>query len=87
MREPVAGALEEHTEEIVTIADILRAQGFERGEQQGVRDTLLDLLGERFGAPPEEVLERIRTVTLSELCLWARRVVTAPTLADVLADA
>lgn len=86
----MAAALEEHKEEIMTAADQLREQGREQGFARALEETramVLDQLGERFGAPPEDVVARVRAAGMTQLRAWAKRVVTAPTLADVLADA
>jgi hypothetical protein len=55
--------------------------------QEGRREMLLKLLRTRFGAVPEAAVERVTAADLAQLDLWAERVLTAPTLADVLEDA
>ncbi len=85
---------EEGKEEIVTVADWLREQGRERGVEQGRelgltqgrREVVLDLLRERFGALPSDAVARVQAADMAKLRVWSKRVLTAPTLADVLAD-
>ena len=62
-------------------------QLMERGRNAERREILLELLRERFGTVSEPVEARIRAADPALLKRWLLRVVTAPTLADVLADA
>jgi hypothetical protein len=79
-------------EAIMTTADLLREEGHKRGRKEGLkeglkegqREMLLKLLGVRFGALPEVVIARVNAAEPSTLDLWAERVLTAPTLAEVL---
>jgi hypothetical protein len=77
----VAG--EDEKEEIVTAAEQL----MERGERKGECKVLLRLLRQRFGTVPEQVVERVNAASLTQIDLWVDRVLTAPTLAEVLGDA
>ena len=56
-----------------------------RGEEKGRRALLLSLLGQRFGSLPEDTRARIQAAGTEELERMGRRVLTAQTLADVLA--
>jgi hypothetical protein len=47
---------------------------------------LLQLLRIRFGELPETVTRTVTSATLEQLDRWAIRVLTAPTLDEVLAD-
>lgn len=76
----VSAAPAEVKEEIVNVADQL----IERGRQQGQRELLLTQLTTRFGALPQGALTRVSAAGPSEIKRWAERVLTAPTLADVL---
>jgi len=62
--------------------------GFERGIELGIEmgqcEMLLWQLQQRFGPLPPEAAQRISRAGLSDLERWARRVLTAPTLDDVL---
>jgi len=86
---------EDVKEEIVTLADQLREEGRREGRDEGRRDglrkgrrdMLLELLSTRFGELPESAVARIDGADLVQLGLWAKRVLIAPTLADVLGDA
>ena len=77
-------------EAIMTTADLLREEGHKRGRKEGLKDgqreMLLRLLGVRFGALPEDVVTRVNAAEPATLNLWAERVLTAPTLAEVLGD-
>jgi hypothetical protein len=66
-------------------------QGLERGVQQGVeqgeRQLLLRQLRRRFGAEVDGVVEGcVAAAATEQIELWADRVLTAATLAEVLAD-
>jgi hypothetical protein len=66
-------------------------QGLERGVQQGVeqgeRQLLLRQLRRRFGAEVDGAVEgRVATAGVEQIELWADRVLSAATLAEVLAD-
>jgi len=69
-------------EAIVTAADLLR----EEGRKEGQRALLLKLLTTRFGPLPEDFMARLMAARTEEIERWADRVLTAPTLADVMAD-
>lgn len=83
-------------EEIVNVADQLREEGRQQGLQQGVqqglqqglqqgrRELLLKQLRARFGALPQAAVTRVSTAGINEIDLWAERILTAATLADVL---
>lgn len=85
----VVAAGPEAKEEIVTIADYLREQGRMAGEREGrlegQRSTLLKLLRLRFGELPEPSVARVRAADAGQIEAWTERVLTAPTLDDVLA--
>ena len=57
----------------------------ERGRQQGERGILLRQLRKRFGALPSEVEARVQAAGQAQLEEWSDRVLTAATLAEVLA--
>lgn len=64
-----------------------RQQGIEQGRQQGVQGVLLRLLRQRFGdAVNAQVEQRIATASLEQVEAWTGRVLSAATLAEVLAD-
>jgi hypothetical protein len=58
-------------------------QGLERGITQGHRTLLRELLRQRFGELPVDVSARLDAASADTLTLWARRVLTAATLAEV----
>ncbi|WP_437946494.1 Rpn family recombination-promoting nuclease/putative transposase [Sorangium sp. So ce296] len=84
----LAAAGPEFKEEMVTVADYLHEQGRLAGEREGrlegQRSTLLRLLGLRFGELPEPIEARIRAADAGQIEGWTDRVLTAPTLDDVL---
>ena len=59
-------------------------QGIQQGVQQGEARILLRLLSARFGVVPPEVQQRIESADADTLLHWSERVLTAPTLEDVL---
>jgi len=92
----------EGQEEVVTAAEQLIARGrkeglekgLEKGREEGLeegramerRNMLLEQLRARFGALPRSAAARVRAADPAQLKRWLVRVVTAPTLADVLAE-
>jgi flagellar biosynthesis/type III secretory pathway protein FliH len=62
-------------------------QGIQQGLQQGMRDgqalVLRDLLEQRFGVLPSELVERIEQAGLDQLRGWFTRILTAQSLAAV----
>lgn len=87
---------EDVVEEIVTLADRLREEGRIKGEQRGraegerqgalagQRKVLLKQLTLRFGKLQETASGRVNVADGDQLEAWAERVLTAPTVADVL---
>ncbi|MEM9487886.1 MAG: hypothetical protein AAGC55_02015, partial [Myxococcota bacterium] len=67
-----------------------RRQGERRGERKGQLDAtctvLKQLLTQRFGPLPDDVLTRLKRADLDELTRWTGRVLAAPSLAAVLDD-
>ena len=63
----------------MSVADWLRLEG--------VRDALMTLLRTRFGEVPDDAVARVQAADGAQLDIWLVRVVTAPTLDDVLAQA
>lgn len=59
----------------------------EQGRQQGIQGVLLRLLRQRFGdAVDAQVEQRIATASLEQVEVWTGRVLSASTLAAVIAD-
>lgn len=67
-----------------SLAEQLIEKGEKKGIEKGQREMLLWQLQQRFGPLPAEAAGRVSRATRSDLERWARRVLTAPTLADVL---
>jgi flagellar biosynthesis/type III secretory pathway protein FliH len=62
-------------------------QGVKQGLEQGERRLLLQLLRRRFGAQVDgETERRIAAASAEQVELWAERVLSAATLAELLAD-
>jgi len=59
-------------------------KGLARGQLEGQRRLLLKQLRARFGDLPEIAVARVNAADNAQLDLWAERVLSAPTLADVL---
>lgn len=88
----LSAAMEENDkEELVTAGEILIERGREEGRKEGMREgqrkMLLTQLRARFGALPEVAIARVNAASAAELDLWAERVLTAPSLEDVLGSA
>lgn len=80
----------ENAEGMLTLEEYLlkrgHEQGLEQGREQGQRSLLLKLLGIRFGALPSSVITQVNAAGGTQLDLWAERMLTATTLADVLGE-
>jgi len=61
-------------------------QGFEQGMRIGKADMLLFVLGERFTVTAETRAKVEECGSIERFDQWARRVVTAQSLADVFAE-
>lgn len=77
---------EEVKEAMRSAYDYLMEKAEHKGLLMGQRKTLLLQLGKRFGELPAALVARIQTAGAEELDRWATRILSAPTLADVLAD-
>jgi hypothetical protein len=53
---------------------------------QGFRELLLDQLQQRFGELPADVMIRLDEAAIDTMKVWAGRVLTATSLADVFAS-
>ncbi len=62
----------------------LVARGEARGEARARVETLLRLLGRKFGEVSEGVGERVRGASVVELDRWIDQVLTATSVEDVL---
>ena len=62
------------------------AQGVAQGVAQGKAETLLTMLGRRFGEPSAETISRIRTAGVETLDRWILRFVDASSLDEIFAD-
>jgi hypothetical protein len=69
----------------VTAADQLREQGRQQGREQDRREVVLEQLSERFGTLPDDAVARVMAAGMDQLRKWTRRILSAPTLDDVLA--
>lgn len=74
---------EEGKREMASVADQL----IEQGEHKGQRKLLLRLLRARFGDLSDAAIAQVNAADAGQLDLWAERVLSAPTLADVLRGA
>ncbi len=62
-------------------------QGVQQGLEQGERKLLLRQLQRRFGAGLDgEIERRVAAASIEQIELWADRVLSATTLAELLAD-
>jgi type VI protein secretion system component VasF len=77
----------ESEETVMNVAEWLEQKGEQRGQREGIRKTLLKVLRSRFGEVPPQAMARIQEADDRHLDLWTDRVITAPTLDDVLTEA
>ena len=61
-----------------------RAQGEALGRAQGQAEVLLEQLTVKFGSQPVEVRARVFTATSDQVHAWARRILTAINVDEVL---
>ncbi|HMA03325.1 MAG TPA: Rpn family recombination-promoting nuclease/putative transposase [Gemmatimonadaceae bacterium] len=72
---------------IVTAGQQLIEQGRKQGIEQGFQQMLLRLLRQRFGDQVDtQVEQRIVTASVEQIETWSRRVLSAPTLAELFVD-
>lgn len=71
-------------EEIVDFIEQFKREGKAEGRAEGKAEVLLEQLAARFGRLPAAVKSRVRASSEEELSACALRVLTAPTLAEVL---
>lgn len=67
------------------ISDFAR-QFVAEGVEKGQKETLVKLLGLKFGEVPAEVRERIQAASSEQVDIWTARVLKAQTLEQVFAD-
>lgn len=58
---------------------------FGAGEEEGRRGLLIELLEERFGTLPAEVVARVEQASPEEISTWGRRILTADSVQAVFA--
>jgi len=74
---------EKEKEAVVTAGEEL----IELGRKEGERKMLLKLLRARFGELPGSAVAQVNAAAQAEIELWVERVITAPSLAEVLGNA
>lgn len=62
------------------------AEGLERGQAEGIADSLLLILQARFGVVPAEVEAQIKQAPVLELKSWLARALTATTLTEIFKE-
>lgn len=82
------GLLGMNTQDIVeTWRREAREEGVKQGLEQGERKLLLRMLRRRFGAEVDGAMERrVAAAPAAQIEVWAERVLSATTLAEILAD-
>jgi predicted transposase/invertase (TIGR01784 family) len=91
--DPVVRRLAQEREDAIKLYEIdlavgraqAAAEGRAEGRAEGVAQTVLKLLGLRFGPLPAATQARVEAATREQLDAWAERVLTARTLDEVLA--
>jgi hypothetical protein len=87
-RKRIAAVVGPEQEDIVlSIADQLIQQGFDKGIEKERRASLLRLLSGRFGAVPQQITARVDAASAAELEAWFDRAIDAATLDDVFRGA
>lgn len=61
-------------------------EGFQQGFQEGQALMLLQLLGSKFEPLDSDIEQRVRSADANRLLEWAKRVLSAETLADIFED-
>ena len=56
------------------------------GEERGQRNLLLASVGPVFGAPPQDVIDKVNAATSEKLLIWSTRLRTAQSWTDLIAD-
>ncbi len=73
-----------HTQDTV---ETWRREAIQEGLEQGERKVLLRLLRRRFGAEVDSDVERrVLTARAEQVEVWTERLLSAPTLAELLLD-
>ena len=67
----------------MSTAERLRREGFERGCEHGRAQTLLQLIGRRFGPVPAEVEARVRAADAADLDRLTARILDAKNLREL----
>src|SRR5260221_177828 len=74
--------------QFMTTAEQIRREGLLQGTRdgflQGTIEVLLKLLCQRFGPIVESIVARVRAANAAELERWTSRILTAPSLDEVL---
>lgn len=83
-QDPDVGRLAREREEARALYQIDLATSKRLGKAEGKAELLLEQLGERFGPPSDATRARIASATSEQLHAWAKRILTAATLDDVL---
>jgi hypothetical protein len=79
---------DEHRREVEKMfrsgADVLIEQGRQEGAVKALQQTVLNLLRDKFGRVPRSIQKVIRaTEDWAQLDAWARRILTASSLAEM----
>ena len=56
------------------------------GEERGQRNLLLASVGPVFGAPPQDVIDKVNAATSEKLLIWSTRLRTAQSWTELIAD-
>jgi predicted transposase YdaD len=56
------------------------------GEERGQRNLLLASVGPVFGAPPQDVIDKVNAATSEKLLVWSTRLRTAQSWTELIAD-
>lgn len=81
----------------ITLRKLMAQQGYEyvsefarqfvaEGREEGQKEVLIELLGEKFVEPSDEVRERVRAADGAQLRIWLKRVLTAQSIEQVFAE-
>lgn len=76
-------AIKLYEDELAVTRAQAEAQGRRKGLRQGHAETLLKLLGLRFGRLSAATTARVARATIEQLDAWTERVLTAKTLDEV----
>jgi hypothetical protein len=85
LRKVVARLGPKAEEDIMTTADMLRAEGRAEGRAETLTQLLTQLLTQKFGPLPDTAVAKLHAASTEQLEGWTGRVLSATTLEEIFA--